>query len=207
MSMGDSQEVEESEEQRALAQVGAEQWNYAQETLVPLQDMYIEKVNQMDSQANKDFLEGKTNIGMQSGLASGFDQVVSGASGAGLDLSSGALKGGLVDSALGSAQVGGDTAARALTQQDELKVQGLQNVVAMGAGQETQAIAGLADSASLAQSTARQNATNSFNRRSANLQTLGTIAGAGTSYYQNQPTMKLGSTTQTSDSYQYGVTP
>ncbi len=71
-------------------------------------------------------------------------------------------------------------------EQENQQVQGLQNIVAMGQGDAGQAQAGLSTVASYAQSDARSEAVQSFNRRSANLQLLGQVAGAGTRYGLDQ---------------------
>ena len=54
-------------------------------------------------------------------------------------------------------------------------------------GEAGEAQAGLGSIASLNAANQRQDAFNSFNRQSANLQLLGTAAGAGAGLYMNQP--------------------
>lgn len=184
-SGGGDTEIKDTPEQKALAEVGAEEWNYAQETLAPLQDMYMEQVDSLDSQERKDYISGNANIGMQNAIGHAGTELVSAGTANGLDLNSGKFKTALSDSMTETAAIGGDTAARGLIEQDKQKVMGLQNVVAIGSGQETQAIAGMADIADLSAQKAGNDAYNAFNRRSANLQTVGRIVGAGTSYYMN----------------------
>lgn len=177
--------IKDTPERRHLAQVGAEQWNYAQQTLAPLQDQYMAHVDTLDSAERKSYIEGQTNIGMQNALGSVTDNLVTTASAHGLDLGSGKTKGLMLDSFIDTAEIGGDTSARALFEQDRQKAVGLQNVVAIGSGQEARSMAGLADISEMSSNRARNDAVTAFNRRSANLQTLGSLAGAGTAYYMN----------------------
>lgn len=177
--------IKDTPEQKALAKVAAEEWNYAQEVLAPLQDLYMEQVDDFTSQDRKDYVTGKSNLGAQNAIGQGSSELVTNATANGLDMSSGKFKSALSDSVTDTAAIGGEVASRGLMDLEKGKAQGLQNVVAIGAGQETQAIAGLSDISSLSAQTARSDAYNAFNRNSANLQTLGTVAGAGANYYMN----------------------
>ena len=187
MSGGSSDnKVEDTPQMKYLAQTAAEGWNFSQENLAPLQRAYEDKVESMDDQGRKDYVAGKANLGQQSAMTDAVSSVTAGASSRGIDLNSGRVKGGLTDIAIGSAESGGNVAAQGLFEQDSQYIGGLQSLVDIGNGEQTQAVAGLSDVAGLAQSNARGDAVNSFNRRSANLQTLGTLAGAGLSYGLNQ---------------------
>lgn len=177
--------IKDTPEQKALAKVAAEEWNYAQEVLAPLQDLYMEQVDDFNSEDRKDYVTGKANLGAQNAIGQGSSELVTNATANGLDLGSGKFKSALSDSVTDTAAIGGEVASRGLMDIEKGKAQGLQNVAAIGAGQETQAVAGLSDISSLSAQTARSDAYNAFNRNSANLQTLGTIAGAGANYYMN----------------------
>ncbi len=86
--------------------------------------------------------------------------------------------------ALDVANSGGETLGRAQFEQDNQKILGLQNVVAIGQGQSGRAQAGLSGLAQESASDAISEAVQQFNRRSANLQLVGSIAGAGARYGQ-----------------------
>lgn len=185
--------IKDTPEQKALAKVAAEEWNYAQEVLAPLQDLYMEQVDDFNSEDRKDYVTGKANLGAQNAIGQGSSELVTNATANGLDLGSGKFKSALSDSVTDTAVIGGEVASRGLMDIEKGKAQGLQNVAAIGAGQETQAVAGLSDISSLSAQTARSDAYNAFNRNSANLQTLGTIAGAGANYYMNSTPPAIGS--------------
>jgi len=190
---GGDTDIEDTPEQRYLAQVAAEKWNFAQDNLAPLQNEYMQQVEQMDSPGRKSYIMGRANQSTQAAIGRGAEQLGNEAQAAGIDPSSGKFKGLMMDATTDAASAGGEVAARALAEQDNQKALGLQNVLAIGSGQDTRALAGLTDMSSLSAQQARGDAYNAFNRRSANLQTLGTLAGAGTSYYLNQNPMKSAS--------------
>ncbi|MBD9415936.1 hypothetical protein IB234_15340 [Pseudomonas sp. PDM16] len=179
---GGDNKVKDTPEQKMAAQVAAEKWNFAQQQLAPLEDVYMKRVEDMDSAGRMSYLAGRVNqetmaeqseLGQQVGLQLGQ---------AGVDPSSGRYQGTMGDLTQSVAQGGGETLGRAQFEQTSQKVQGLQNIMAMGAGESTKAQAGLSDLASTAAADARSNSVTSFNRKQANLQLLGAAAGAATNY-------------------------
>ncbi len=182
MSGGGDNEIKDTPQQQYLASVAADTWNFSQQELKPLQAAYMDQVESMKDPARKDFIAGKANLGQQAAFSSGVEQITEGASSRGLDLNSGKMKGALVDMATGAAESGGQVSAQGKFSQDSQYIKGLQSVVDIGSGQQTQAVAGLADVAQVAGQNARADAMDNFNRHSSNLQTIGTIAGAGARY-------------------------
>lgn len=178
--------VRDTPEQRHAAQVAAEKWNFAQNNLAPLEDQYMANVEDMDSSSRMSYIRGRTNQSSMGGLSQGLQQVGQQLGQAGINPNSGRWQGTQADLAEQSAQQGGETMGRAQFQQRAEKIKGMQNIVAMGAGEATQAQAGLSDIASASARDARSDATNSFNRRSANLQLLGSAAGAAANYGMNK---------------------
>lgn len=178
--------VKDTPEQRYAAQVAAEKWNFAQNNLAPLEDQYMANVEDMDSEGRMSYIRGRANQSSMGGLSQGLQQVDQQLGQAGVNPNSGRWQGTQADLAEQSAQQGGETMGRAQFQQRAEKTKGMQNIVAMGAGEATQAQAGLSDIASASARDARNDATNSFNRRSANLQLLGAAAGAATNYGMNK---------------------
>ncbi|MHB0820134.1 hypothetical protein ACYCFK_17890 [Stutzerimonas stutzeri] len=182
---GGSNDIKDTPEQRHAAQVAAEKWNYAQDTLAPLEVRYMANVEDMGSAGRMSYIRGATNQASMNNLSQGMQQVGSQLGQAGINPNSGRWQGTQADWAEQNAQQGGETMGRAQFQQSAEQIKGLQNIVAMGAGESTQAQAGLSDIASTSASDARSTAANNFNRRSANLQLLGAAAGAATSYGMN----------------------
>ena len=178
--------IKDTPEQRHAAQVAAEKWNFAQNNLAPLENQYMDNVEDMDSEGRMSFIRGRSNQSSMGNLSQGLQQVDAQLGQAGINPNSGRWQGTQSDMAEQSAQQGGETMGRAQFQQRAEKIKGMQNIVAMGAGEATQAQAGLSDIASASARDARSDATNSFNRRSANLQLLGSAAGAAANYGMNK---------------------
>src|SRR5690606_9504721 len=130
-------------EQRYAAQVAAEKWNFAQSTLAPLENEYMARVEDMNAPGRMSYLRGVTNQSAQAQLSSGIQQVGEQLGLAGVDPSSGRWNGTMTDLGQGVALAGGETMGRAQFQQGAEQIRGLQNIVAIGAGQSGQAQAGL----------------------------------------------------------------
>lgn len=177
--------IHDTPEQRYAAQVAAEKWNFAQSTLAPLENEYMDRVEDMTSPERMGYLRGRTNLTMQNQLGDGLNQVDQQMGLAGLDPSSGRWTATQADLAGGIAQVGGDQAGRSQFEQQTQQVRGLQNITAIGTGQAGQAQVGLGRIADQSASDARSDAYQSFNRKSANLQLLGSLGGAAASYGLN----------------------
>lgn len=184
---GDSDNtVKDTPEQRYAAQVAAEKWNFAQSNLAPLEDQYMANVEDMDSAGRMSYIRGRTNQASMDNLSQGLQQVDTQLGQAGINPNSGRWLGTQTDFAEQNAQQGGETMGRAEFQQQAEQVKGLQNIVAMGSGESTQAQAGLSDIAATSAADVRSDAANNFNRRSANLQLLGTAVGAAANYGMNK---------------------
>lgn len=182
---GGSNTVKDTPEQRQLAQVAAEKWNFAQDKLAPLENAYMESVGDMTSPGKMSYIAGRTMQSQQQAVSEASGQAGLQLSQAGVDPSSGRAQSAMSGIALGGASAGGETLGRAQFEQENQQVRGLQNIVAIGQGQAGQAQQGLSSIASQSAADARQSAANRFNRRSANLQLLGQVAGAGTASYMN----------------------
>nr|WP_298166493.1 hypothetical protein [uncultured Pseudomonas sp.] len=174
--------IKDTPEQRYAAKVAAEKWNFAQTTLAPLENEYMARVEDLDSKGRMSYLRGVTNQSSQAQLSQGLQVVGDQLGQAGINPNSGRYNGTLTDLTQESALQGGETMGRAQFQQEAEKIRGMQNIVAIGSGEAGQAQTGLSDIASQSAADARSAAANSYNRRSANLQLLGGIAGAATNF-------------------------
>lgn len=179
---GGDNTVKDTPEQRELAAVAAEKWNFAQEELAPLENAYVEQVGQMTDPSRMSYIRGRTMQSQQQAASEVTGQAGLQLQQGGIDPSSGRYQGAMTGLNLDLAQGGGETLGRAQFEQESQQIQGMQNITAMGQGQSGQAQAGLAGLADQSAADARSSATSAFNRRSANLQLLGQVAGAGTSY-------------------------
>lgn len=179
---GGDNKVKDTPEQKQLAAVAAEKWNYAQENLAPLEDAYMQQVGGMTSDGNMSYIRGRTMQSQQQAAGEMGQQVGGQLQRAGIDPSSGRYQGEMTGLNLDVAQSGGETTGRAQFEQESQQIGGLQNIVAIGQGEAGRAQQGLGQIAGQSAADARQSAASQFNRRSANLQLLGQAAGAATSY-------------------------
>lgn len=179
---GGDNKIKDTPEQKYLAQVAAEKWNFAQEELAPLENEYMATVGRMDSEGNMSYIRGRTMQAQTQAQTRAQADLDKGLGRAGINPSSGRWQGDQTGLALDVATAGGENLGRAQFEQDNQKILGLQNVVAIGQGQSGRAQAGLSRMAQESSADAINDAQQAFNRRSANLQLVGTIAGAGTRY-------------------------
>ncbi|WP_110665215.1 hypothetical protein [Salinicola halophilus] len=169
-------------EQRDLARVAGEKWNYAQQNLAPLEDEYMRDVGQMTDDGRMAYVRGRASQGQMQGMSQMLEQGSEQLSQGGIDPSSGRATTAMSGLSMSAAAAGADTTARAQFEQENEQIRGLQNITAMGQGEATQAQNGLSGIASQSAADARSSAVETFNRKSANLQLLGTAAGMGATY-------------------------
>lgn len=132
---GDDNKVKDTPEQKYLAQVAAEKWNFAQEELAPLENEYMATVGRMDSEGNMSYIRGRTMQAQTQAQTRAQADLDKGLGRAGIDPSSGRWQGDQTGLALDVATAGGENLGRAQFEQDNQKILGLQNVVAIGQGQ------------------------------------------------------------------------
>ena len=181
-SGGGDNKVKDTPQQKYLAQVAAEKWNFAQQELAPLENEYMQYVEQMDSAENMSYIRGRTFQAQNQAQSQAGQQAARGLGQGGINPNSGRFQSEMYGIGQDVANAGGEQAGRAQFEQDSQKVRGLQNIVAIGQGQSGTAQAGLSSVAQASASDAINSAQNSFNRRAANLQLLGNLAGAGAAY-------------------------
>ena len=179
---GGDAEIKETEDQKAAAQIAAEQWKIYQSQYVPAEKQYIQQAlsrNDASQYAKVAGQAANANTLAYSPVA----QAVAGQFAAkGIDPTSGRYQTGMHRAYLDMAKSGADTVNRAQVSNQDTYIQGLQNVTALGQGQATNAVAGFNDIAAQSGSYASQNAQNSYQRYSDNMQALTTVAGAAGRY-------------------------
>ncbi|WLD56877.1 hypothetical protein NFC81_09050 [Salinispirillum sp. LH 10-3-1] len=175
---GKDDKIKETAEEKELAQIAKEKWEFSKEHLNPLMDRYMEKTDAMKSDAAYGYTRGRVNESSQIHQASERQQVEGQLVQAGLDPSSGRST--MTRNELGilHADSAGETAGRAQMEQTNQHVKGNQTITALGMGQSAQAQAGLGQIASIATNDAINSTMNNFNRKSSNMQLVGNLAGA-----------------------------
>ena len=145
----------------------------------------MKHVDQMDSEGNMSYIRGRTMQAQNRAMSDTQSKMAEGLAGAGVNPNSGRFQSEMHGLSQDIAGTGGEMAGRAQFEQDSQKVRGLQNIVAIGQGQSGQAQAGLSRLAQESSADAIAESRNAFNRRSANLQLVGQMAGAGVNYGMN----------------------
>ncbi|WP_067097973.1 hypothetical protein [Marinomonas atlantica] len=187
MSGGGDNSIEETPEQKELARIAIEKWNFSQDTLAPLTDQYMAETDRMRSDPALAYQRGRSNETSQVQNANARNQLNQVTQQMGLNPNSGKAMMMNFQGAASNADAAGDFMARSQNEQLNQHVIGLQNINAIGMGESAEAQSGIGDIAQIGAQEQRSNAQNTFNRRSANYQLLGNIAGAATSYGMSAP--------------------
>lgn len=169
---GGSEKVEETPEEKELAQIASERWERYKETFKPLENQYMAEVDDLGTQQAQDQVTGQAVSGVQQGVG---DMAI--------DPNQGNPMGN-TGAALGSARA--NAATQATTGLRGQHIQGMQGIVQMGQGQSADAIQGMSDiagqAASEAAADAKRETFRDFNRRQAWGNLAGNVAGAGMAY-------------------------
>lgn len=183
---GGSNEIKETAAQQAAAKVAAKQWNMYQTELKPFENLFMQKVAELNGKGEYQARAAEAGLGYATSFGQAREAAGTELAAAGVDPTSGKYQATMDD--LTSEQMAGqaDTVARAQTSQQDKYVAGLKDIVAIGAGQKAEAVQGyqnIADSsmrkaASEAEMAHRKNLSN----RAGTASLVGAVAGAGANY-------------------------
>ncbi|MDA5543336.1 hypothetical protein PGS62_05170 [Yersinia rochesterensis] len=178
-----STEIKETSQELAAAEIAGKQWTLYQNELKPMENLFISKVDSMNNESKYDDAAGTVNLGYQQEFGKARQQAATELSAGGVDPSSGKFQGTL--QTLQSDQVAGqiDTTNRAQTSQQDKYVAGLQDVVAMGAGQKADALSGYSNIANQSLNKATSDAQKSLSDRQAIGQLVGAAGGVAARTY------------------------
>lgn len=184
--VGGSNEIKETSQQKAQAEIAMKQWRLYSDRLKPMENVFMGKVDKLNDNSKYDSLAGGTNLGYQKQFGEARGQVAAQLASGGLDPSSGKFQGTL--NALESDQITGqiDTTNRAQTSQADKYVAGLQDVVSLGAGQKADALQGYNSLAENSLRKAGMDAQAAYMRRQGNASLVGAGMGAVAGYASNK---------------------
>ncbi|MGH8444915.1 MAG: hypothetical protein ACREVL_06585 [Solimonas sp.] len=181
MSMGGGQEVKESQDERARAQIAAEQYQRWEEKFYPMENQLIADVK--DSATERRQALGTTASQVTRAFGRARPQAEAG-------LTAGGARPGSSRFNLGLAGMGQDEGTtlgfgKVATGNmiDDQYYAGLQSLAAMGRGQQARAVAGLSSLADMSAQQALSDAQNSAANRAAYAQTIGKVAGGVAKHY------------------------
>ena len=178
--------IKETAEEKELAKIAMEKWEFQQETLNPLVDTYMAKTDSMKTDAAYGYTAGRVNEQGQINNDQLRQQVAEQTRMAGIDPGSGRAMGIQQQATSLGAQATGETGGRAAMEQTNQYVKGQQTINNIGLGRSSEAQAGMGQIAAQANQQATNDAFNTFNRNAANMQLLGNVAGIGASAYLNR---------------------
>lgn len=167
MGKSDPKRLDETAEERALAEISAQRFNRYKEVFAPLEDQYIQQVMDVRNQGNYEQAGGLAAAEYQRNFQTAQDNLSNEMMQQGVDPSSGAFQ--TNSAALRRAQAvkQGLGVSGAKVANTDRFYKGLQGVIAMGQGQAADSIGGMADIAKSAQERASSTAETAFNNSSA----------------------------------------
>ncbi|MEQ9721295.1 hypothetical protein ABQG65_08870 [Yersinia alsatica] len=178
-----STEIKETSHELAAAEIAGKQWALYLDEFKPMEDLFISKVDNLNQPKQYDDAAGTTNLGYQHEFGAGRQHAATALSASGVDPTSGKFQGALGD--MQRHQISGqiDTTNRAQTSLQDKYVAGLQDVVAMGAGQKADALSSYSNIANHSLSKATSDAHQSLSDRQAVGQLVGVAGGVAARTY------------------------
>lgn len=179
---GGDNSVEETEEQKAYADVASKKWQKYKTMHRPVQDRYMQDVERRNSDQAYEQASGLASVPVENQFTQAVMGTASSMSNQGLNPNSGMFKEELNKLDRKKQQVKSDIANQAQISQQDRYTGGLQGIVAMGQGQEAQATSGLGDIAGMANQRAQNDAQINASKRYDNQQVAGAVVGGGLRY-------------------------
>lgn len=179
---GGSNEIKETEAQRAAAAVAMEQWQLYKNDLQQYEDIFMNKVDDLNSESEFGKLAGTAALGTAQSFGEARAGLADSMAAGGIDPTSGKYQSAMSDLETDQALSQTDTTNRAQSSQQDKYVAGLKDVVSIGAGQKAESLSGMGDVANTSLRKAAFDAQNSFADKQATAGLVGAVAGAGTAY-------------------------
>ena len=185
MGKGGSNEVKETEAQKAQAEVAQKQWDLYKTDLQQYEDIFMDKVDALNNENEYDKLAGTAALGTAQSFGSARQGLADNLAAAGVDPTSGRYQEAMKDLETDQALSQTDTTNRAQSSQQDKYVAGLQDVASIGQGQKAEALQGYSDLASSSLNKAAVNAQTALANKGATQGAVGAVAGAGLAYGLN----------------------
>lgn len=182
MGGGGDNKIEETEQQRALAEVSMKEWQNYLDKYRPFENAYMADVDRMNTSQQYDQVSGLAAVPVESEFTNAVVDTSQAMVGGGINPNSGLFKAELDKLDRRKAEVKADSMSQAQLGQQNRYEGGLSNIVRMGQGQATEAIQGFGDMASMSGQKAYNDARNAMQNRNNNAQIGGQVIGAGVRY-------------------------
>ena len=182
MGGGGDNKIEETEQQRALAEVSMKEWQNYLDKYRPFENAYMDDVERMNTTQQYNQVAGLSAVPVESEFTNAVVDTSQAMVGGGINPNSGLFKAELDKLDRRKAEVKADSMSQAQLGQQNRYEGGLSNIVRMGQGQATEAIQGFGDMASMSGQKAYNDARNAMQNRNNNAQIGGQVIGAGVRY-------------------------
>ncbi len=170
---GGSNEIKETSQQKAQAEIAMKQWRLYSDKLKPMENIFMADVDKLNNKEKYQNLAGVTNLGYQKQFGEVRHQAANQLAAAGVDPSSGKYQEAMNDIA-GEQAIGQiDATNRVQSSQADKYIAGLQDVVALGAGQKADALQGYNSLAENSLRKAGMDAQAAYMRRQGNASLVG----------------------------------
>ncbi|UJZ96338.1 hypothetical protein IHC87_17370 [Photobacterium damselae subsp. damselae] len=179
---GGSNKVKETDAQRAAAEIAAKQWDIYDQDLKGFEDSFIQRVDALNSESNMANTQQGVDLNYASSFGNARKQASQHLTAQGIDPSGSRYQSVMDDLQSDQAISQADTINRAQIAEQDRHINGLSDVVAVGAGQKGEALAGMGDVANNSLRKSVADAQDAFNKKAANAQLAGTALGAGVRY-------------------------
>ncbi|HFW4798343.1 TPA: hypothetical protein ACIBS5_003786 [Salmonella enterica subsp. diarizonae serovar 60-67:z35:-] len=183
---GGSNEIPETSQQKAQAEVARKQWDLYNQELKPMENIFMADVDKLNDKDKYQNLAGVTNLGYQKQFGGVRQQAANQLTAAGVDPGSGKFQGAINDISGEQATGQIDATNRAQSSQADKYIAGLQDVVALGSGQKADALQGYNNLAENSLRKADMDAQAAYMRRQGNASLVGAGLGALGGYAANK---------------------
>lgn len=181
MGGGDSK-IEETEQQKALAEVSMKEWQNYLKNYRPFENAYMDDVERMNTTQQYNQVAGLAAVPVESEFTNAVASTSQAMVGGGINPNSGMFKAELDKLDRRKSEVKADSMSQAQLGQQNRYVGGINNIVRMGQGQATEAIQGFGDMSSMSGQKAYNDARNAMQNRNDNAQIGGQVIGSGVRY-------------------------
>lgn len=185
--MGGSDKVKETEYEKELAKVYAEQWDYYETNIIPVENKVIDDAKTSNDASVYQGISDDTNLGYQKSFSEAGKQTLGSLASQGVDPSSGKAKGAVKSLSDIEGSVKADATSRSEVAGQERYIDKMSNVMATGQGEAQEAVASLSDIAVNSQRKAASDASISANNKANAHSALGAIGGAYASNAMSTP--------------------
>lgn len=177
-----STKVKETSAEKAQAAVANEQWDYYQSNLKQYEDLFMDKVDNLNDESNYTKVAGDAATQTSGAFGQARQKTADNLAASGIDPTSGKYQSTMKDITDKQSVSQLDTVNRAQNSQADKYTAGLSDVVAIGNGQEADALSGYSSLASSSAAKAASDAESAFNSHSALTNGLGTASGLYAAY-------------------------